>query len=327
MIKFLERGTILESIRSLCTDDNSEKCLAVAYWGRGSTDALGLNSDSNVKVVLDIEAGGTNPRELKYLRDRIGAENISVRGGLHAKVYATANAAIIGSANASGNGLSFSYRGNVEASVLVTGETAKAAFDFANEQFAEGELLDDEHIKACRKRFGHQKTAFAEEGDVQRLAVSEALLRQPEYVESLPLICSVYNLSRAELRKHWSEQKEAVAPEDENKTYDEVDDLWDGYSWKLDRKYVGEVCLGIHRGPRGGLTASVFRVSEPGDEFTFVRFAPWNQIPGISNRKSGEVPLTFSDQELRNRFEKKLEELANDYQRYKETWELLDGLV
>lgn len=327
MAKFLERGTILESVRSLCTDDNSEKCLAVAYWGRGSTDAIGLKPDSNVKVVLDIEAGGTNHRELKYLRDRIGAENISICGGLHAKVYAAANAAIIGSANASGNGLNFSHRGNVEASAFVTGETAKAAFDFANKQFAEGELLNDAHIKTCRKRFWNQKTAFAEEGEVQILAVSEAILRRPEYIESLPLICSTYNLSKAELRRHWNEQKEVVSPGNKNKTYDEVEDFWDGYGWRLDRKYVGEVCLGIHRGPRGGLTASVFRVSEPGDEFTFIRYEPWNRIPGISNRKSGEVPLTFGNHELRNRFEKKLEELADDYQRYRETWELLDGLV
>lgn len=78
--------------------------LAVAFWGDGACEKLDLNADT-VSVICNLSMGGTNPHEIVEMQ-RLGI-TVKQCDGLHAKVYLFDNGVLIGSSNASSNGLSF----------------------------------------------------------------------------------------------------------------------------------------------------------------------------------------------------------------------------
>lgn len=95
--------------------------LAVAYWGEGAMRQLGLERlPSETRVLCDLWSGCCNPDEIKGLLKA----GVSVRyfNKLHAKLYCTPGGIIIGSSNASSNGLGSEGQelsGNVELSAEV----------------------------------------------------------------------------------------------------------------------------------------------------------------------------------------------------------------
>lgn len=78
--------------------------LAVAFWGKGAVKELGLTRNREIRVLLELQSGATNPEELKILQ---GLRHVEVKHlpRLHAKAYISETDAIIGSTNASANGL------------------------------------------------------------------------------------------------------------------------------------------------------------------------------------------------------------------------------
>lgn len=84
---------------------------AVAFWGSGSADCIkaagGNLADS--RIVCDLSMGGCWPNALEEL----GAPNnerIRRRDGLHAKVYISDAGMVVGSPNASANGIGFNQK-------------------------------------------------------------------------------------------------------------------------------------------------------------------------------------------------------------------------
>lgn len=79
--------------------------LAVAFWGNGAADMLGIQGESDVKlqVVCNLLTGGTNPHEIRTLLSR----GVDVRqlNDLHAKFGVIDDLSFLGSSNMSTNGL------------------------------------------------------------------------------------------------------------------------------------------------------------------------------------------------------------------------------
>jgi PLD-like domain len=84
--------------------------IAVAFWGSDSIEQLGLNNrDHNshkLRIVCNLAMGGTNPFEIERLMKLQGIL-VEQSDRLHGKVYFFDDAVMIGSSNASANGLSF----------------------------------------------------------------------------------------------------------------------------------------------------------------------------------------------------------------------------
>jgi hypothetical protein len=79
--------------------------MAVAFWGAGSIEELGLDKRKKpFRVLLDLSAGATNPWVVKTLLD-LQPEGVRHVHRLHAKAYIGEKEVVIGSANASANGL------------------------------------------------------------------------------------------------------------------------------------------------------------------------------------------------------------------------------
>jgi hypothetical protein len=91
-------------------EKSDEATLAVAFWGSGALSELGIGERSAagkpLKIICNLRMGGTNPDEIEKL---MKLENVTVvqSDRLHGKVYRFNDSALLGSANASANGLCF----------------------------------------------------------------------------------------------------------------------------------------------------------------------------------------------------------------------------
>jgi hypothetical protein len=114
----------LEVIRAQMAESRSAT-LAVAFWGAGAIESLGIDTrDRPLKIICNLAQGGTNPEVVRALRKllHVGPKNVLQNDRLHAKVYLFDKVAVVGSSNASTNGLGFeegNRSGWQEANVLV----------------------------------------------------------------------------------------------------------------------------------------------------------------------------------------------------------------
>lgn len=111
----------VETIRSIAKAPGIKK-FAVAFWGHGAAKQLGISrtNAAEFRILCDLFSGACNPKEMQALLD-LGCE-IKTIDGLHSKIYSTESQVVIGSSNASSNGLASAGRffsGNVEANVLI----------------------------------------------------------------------------------------------------------------------------------------------------------------------------------------------------------------
>lgn len=83
--------------------DADEIRIAVAFWGKGALSQLGgLQNAKSIKVICNLDSGACNPSELRKV---LAVAPVRTHERLHAKVYWTPQAVIVGSSNASTNGL------------------------------------------------------------------------------------------------------------------------------------------------------------------------------------------------------------------------------
>jgi hypothetical protein len=103
MTVFLSGSDIRNRIIELVADSNKMDC-AVAFWGRGASELFASRSPKlRIRIICDLMSGACNPIVIRDLLS-IGVQ-IKLVDGMHAKVYWTPSGVIVGSANASANGL------------------------------------------------------------------------------------------------------------------------------------------------------------------------------------------------------------------------------
>jgi PLD-like domain len=119
-MKFLSSENYAESIEELLKNasSGSEIRCAVAFWGEGAVRYL-KHFGERTRIICNLESGATNPDVIKKLIDK--KVPVKTLDDLHAKVYLGRDAAIVGSANCSTNGLALEEEaGWVEAGILTT---------------------------------------------------------------------------------------------------------------------------------------------------------------------------------------------------------------
>ena len=116
-MRFLTGPEIQTHVKRI-SSRTGELMAAVAYWGDGATERTGLSENKDpkrIRIICDLLSGACNPAEIKRLK-RLG---ICVRtfDRMHAKVWINGNDVILGSANASRNGLPSSDEDNAKANI------------------------------------------------------------------------------------------------------------------------------------------------------------------------------------------------------------------
>ncbi len=100
--EFLSGAALSDRIRSICAG-NDVRC-AVAFWGGGTAASLFPLGPDSATVICDISMGGTSKTALAELGGP-GRAGLLVSDGMHAKIYISDRGAVVGSANASRNGI------------------------------------------------------------------------------------------------------------------------------------------------------------------------------------------------------------------------------
>jgi PLD-like domain len=103
-MKFLDGADATALIKELVCKSGAVR-LAVAFWGVPAAENLGLlRKGKAANVICNLKMGGTNPKEIRALKD--SGVRVSQCDTLHGKVYLFDHSLIVGSSNASANGLS-----------------------------------------------------------------------------------------------------------------------------------------------------------------------------------------------------------------------------
>ncbi|MCZ7487174.1 phospholipase D family protein [Rhizobium rhizogenes] len=122
-MKLLTEIEAPNAISELLVGADSAK-FAVAFWGNDASATLGISSRSKpLKIICNLESGACNPSEIRKLLKMTPNVEVRTNPRLHAKVYWTPSAVVIGSSNASANGLAVEGRelsSWAEANVLTT---------------------------------------------------------------------------------------------------------------------------------------------------------------------------------------------------------------
>ena len=118
MLKFIRGEELAQEFQSLGMGGD-RRDIAVAYWGRGAAAELKIHRGNCDRIICNLKSGACDPSEIEaIINNQI---NIRTHDKLHAKVYLANDAAIVGSTNASTNGLAMSDRFSAwrEANVVV----------------------------------------------------------------------------------------------------------------------------------------------------------------------------------------------------------------
>ena len=162
-MRFLTGGNILKQIQELVRQ-NGDISVAVAYWGDGAVEQTGIahREKDRTRILCDLLSGACNPDEIAALLE-LGA-TVRTRRGMHAKVWANGDHVIVGSANASMNGLGFeadsSSVPNVEAAVQLHDHTIAGEIrDWFDRNWGLATPVNDEMLAHSRDLWRRRQTA------------------------------------------------------------------------------------------------------------------------------------------------------------------------
>lgn len=114
MPDFLDGAACCTAVKRLLSEGGPVYA-AVAYWGAAAIENLGIAAGMDLTVICDASSG-CNIDELKTLIALLGTNRVLTHDRLHAKEWIGQDMAIVGSSNASANGLG--YEGCEVASLL-----------------------------------------------------------------------------------------------------------------------------------------------------------------------------------------------------------------
>ena len=161
-MRFLIDGHILDEVRKLVERDG-DLFAAVAFWGRGAGQETGITERAQpTRILCDLLSGSCNPAEIRHLQEN--GVKVKYRPNLHAKVWMNGNEIVVGSANASMNGLGFETAGpNIEAAVhLVDKEIAGKVREWFLREWGLAKRVDDALLRTAEALWNQkQNTAGA----------------------------------------------------------------------------------------------------------------------------------------------------------------------
>ena len=161
---FLTQEKITHKIKKLV--QNAETLdIAVAFWGYGAFELLGLDqidkeNRKNVRIICNLGHGGTNPSEIENLiKQKFEVRHLNT---LHAKTYISEKAIIVGSANASANGLGHeaSEIDSWEESAIfqTDNQVIHHARNWFEELYNRSKCVTPEYIKEAKNIWGKRRT-------------------------------------------------------------------------------------------------------------------------------------------------------------------------
>ena len=231
--------------------------MAVAFWGKGAPDLLGLDAfDGRARIVCDAYSGACNPDVLALLIDRHDVRTLT---GMHAKVYWTPERAIVGSANASVNGLrseagALRYEAATVTSDPATLSEIEAWFDGI---FGKADPLNEGSVAEIRRRW-EEAQARRPSIAVSSASLLRALAEEPEDFANRRIFVIVLNQGNPSVvaREVFDSVKAGLFRPEQVRELDESGvqpfyEDWEGSGWDV---RANDIFLDFNRGRRGAMT-------------------------------------------------------------------------
>lgn len=204
MLMFFDDAAINKAMSEFIS--NSERAdLAVSYWGRGAAEHLRLELSKETRIVCDLLSGCCNPAEIDKIR-RIAGVQVKHLTGLHAKLYWTPTMMIVGSANASANGLGDSGDGTIEAAACSDDRSAlDSAAAWFTQRWENADPVSDELI---RQGWESWKSRGPRPRRGETTTVIQRYLTQPEWFRGRVHVTYYTSEASPESKKKFDEIKE-----------------------------------------------------------------------------------------------------------------------
>ena len=161
-MRLLTGAEIQTEVRRIASR-TSDVMAAVAYWGSLAAERTGIAENAHpndVRVICDLLSGACNPAEVEALRG-LGVR-VKTLDRLHAKVWISGHDVIVGSANASRNGLpredEQGTNANVEAAVLSQDPSlASELTGWFETQWCASTEIEERHLDHARQLWNRRQ--------------------------------------------------------------------------------------------------------------------------------------------------------------------------
>lgn len=237
-MSFLDGDGANRKVRELIGTASSAR-LAVAFWGAGAISRLGLDrAGLNLTVICNLESGACNPAEIRRLLKLGPSVSVLSDPRLHAKVYWTPSGAVVGSSNASTNGLASEADGEngwAEANVLVQQREQLASIEkWFDDRLPHARAISAEDLEHAEHLWEHRRKS-APPGIPFTGDLLEAYRSTPGHPswEKVRLAIWTGDLDADAQREAETAVAEGVAPEDWEVYQDWKEDLGAG-DWLID---------------------------------------------------------------------------------------------
>ena len=173
-----DRSIITKRVKKLFQNAEEIYCI-VAFWGKGAEQLFDDVSNEIVertRIVCNLTMGGTNPQVIRKLRDC--GYQIGHNPALHSKVYWTDKGIVVGSANASANGLSLEglEQGGWLESAIYSNHPSEICDvkTYVEEIWGKSQAITDDDLKKAEREWRNRRPFPRPEDD---LSLAEALKR------------------------------------------------------------------------------------------------------------------------------------------------------
>ncbi|MDA8246102.1 phospholipase D family protein [Acidithiobacillus sp.] len=191
--------------------------IAVAFWGDGAIEMLGLSPERAFRILLDLGTGGTNPNEVRKLL-KIAPKSVRCVDRLHAKAYIAEKELVVGSANASANGLGLEggeatrwHELGLRTDDVSAVKEAKGWFD---RQWRSAKLIDDEMLQAAEKAWKNRQRTRPMSTAQKKTNLLEAVRANPsEFTNRRIWVTVIFEDLSKEARKELKEIKKEIGYE------------------------------------------------------------------------------------------------------------------
>lgn len=249
MVELILSNKLRQSVSALVKGEQPR--LAVAFWGEGAAEQLGILAVAKkCRIICNLSTGGTNPKEIRKLI--AAGATIKQMDKLHAKVYLANGRAIVGSSNASANGLSFQgddLKGWVEANLFAQEDALTRQLDDWFEKLWKEEarpIKEKDLLTAELSWSRRRQAARAITSPVGKLNLLKTLKKNPEVLSDRRIFITFYHGESPD--DCWDRLEEV------KKRYRKEGYTTDNLSFLQVWEYPKESHLVCFRaGPRGGL--------------------------------------------------------------------------
>lgn len=251
MQEFLSGAMLAKRIRKVCEGEDCR--IAVAYWGTGIPEALSLDACGSSRIICDVSSGGTNPAALKSL----GApnnDNLRHIPKLHAKVYISSVGVVVGSANASDNGIGRTPV-TLEAGIFCKseGDSGTNAADWFEERWSDAKQIDAAALAWCEQNWRRSAASRAIEAKMRQNApvtLPKLLEENPAVFGDIEFLLTNEPIDRV--------ARDAALQMNEDEEPDQDPTRFCLFGWgDDDDKMVPSRFISIHRGLRGAYWLSL----------------------------------------------------------------------